>query len=408
MSMQTRKLAGYQSVEDRVHQAFISSLRHDLKTPLSVIMGYCEFLIEDAGRNAPPPFVANLQKILSASHSLLSIVNEILDSTNLGKNRDEKDLKDIEDSLRKKVHVPLNKMIGLSEMLLKDAEQQDNESYLPDLQNILIAAKRFNSLIHDVIIFKLENEVDTSALGTGKTSNLVKDVMRTIQPLNGLGGDPKKINGGTILVVDDVDMNRDLIARQLENQGYGVESAEDGLQALKMLQEKDFDLILLDIMMPNMNGIEVLQHLKQHETWKYIPAIMISAMEEMDNVARCIEMGAEDYLSKPFESVILMARISASLEKKRLRDNEVSYLAQMKEIVKQQNYEIAEAASYVKSLLPPCISEGRVRTDWRFHPSTALGGDSFGYHWLDEDHFVIYLLDVSGHGVGAALLSISI
>jgi adenylate cyclase len=127
---------------------------------------------------------------------------------------------------------------------------------------------------------------------------------------------------GYILVVDDNRMNRLMLARGLEQQGHRVAFAEHGRQALEMLAERDFDMILLDIEMPEMNGYQVLERLAGDIHWCDLPVIMISAVEEIDSVVRCIEMGAEDYLTKPFNPVLLKARVNASLEKKRLRDEQ--------------------------------------------------------------------------------------
>lgn len=127
---------------------------------------------------------------------------------------------------------------------------------------------------------------------------------------------------GSILVVDDNRMNRLMLARNLEQQGHQVAFAEHGRQALEMLAARDFDLILLDIDMPEMNGYQVLERLAGDVHWRDLPVIMISAVEEIDSVVRCIEMGAEDYLTKPFNPVLLKARVDASLEKKRLRDEQ--------------------------------------------------------------------------------------
>ncbi|MCK9375611.1 MAG: response regulator [Syntrophobacterales bacterium] len=127
---------------------------------------------------------------------------------------------------------------------------------------------------------------------------------------------------GYILVVDDNRMNRLMLARGLEQQGHRAAFAENGRQALEMLAEQDFDLILLDIEMPEMNGYQVLERLGADVHWRDLPVIMISAVEEIDSVVRCIEMGAEDYLTKPFNPVLLKARVEACLEKKRLRDEQ--------------------------------------------------------------------------------------
>ena len=134
----------------------------------------------------------------------------------------------------------------------------------------------------------------------------------------------------TILVVDDNEMNRDLLSRRLKRQGYGVATAENGREALKAIEADPFDLILLDIMMPEMNGFEVLEHLKDHAEWRHIPVIVISAAEDIDNMVKGIELGAEDYLPKPYNTLLLKARIGASLEKKRLHDVQQAYLAELK------------------------------------------------------------------------------
>ncbi|HOU25059.1 MAG TPA: adenylate/guanylate cyclase domain-containing protein [Anaerolineae bacterium] len=125
-----------------------------------------------------------------------------------------------------------------------------------------------------------------------------------------------------ILVVDDNKMNRLLLARGLEQQGHHVSFAENGRQALEMLRAVPYDLVLLDVLMPEMDGYQVLGELMADTELKNVPVIMVSAVGELDSVVRCIEMGAEDYLPKPINPVLLKARIGSSLEKKRLRDQQ--------------------------------------------------------------------------------------
>lgn len=122
-----------------------------------------------------------------------------------------------------------------------------------------------------------------------------------------------------VLVVDDNEMNRDMLSRRLQRQGYHVDTAENGQIALNMIQVDPYDLILLDVMMPILNGYEVLEHLKTNELLRDIPVIMISAVDDLDSVVKCIELGAEDYLFKPFNPVLLKARIGASLEKRAMQ-----------------------------------------------------------------------------------------
>lgn len=155
---------------------------------------------------------------------------------------------------------------------------------------------------------------------------------------------------GCLLIVDDIEANRDLLSRRLQRQGHTIVMAENGRQALERLQEQQFDIILLDIMMPEMNGYEVLEHLKKDPALRHIPVIMISALDDMESVIRCIELGAEDYLFKPFNQTLLKARIGACLEKKRLRDQEQAFL-------KQLQAEKEKSERLLLSILPKPVAE---------------------------------------------------
>jgi adenylate cyclase len=127
---------------------------------------------------------------------------------------------------------------------------------------------------------------------------------------------------GTILIVDDNRVNRLLLGRGLEQEGHTVAFAEDGREALDLLRHQHFDLMLLDVLMPQLDGYQVLAEMKVDPHLRDIPVVMTSALDELDSVVKCVEMGAEDYLTKPINSVLLNARITASLEKKRLRDQQ--------------------------------------------------------------------------------------
>ena len=144
---------------------------------------------------------------------------------------------------------------------------------------------------------------------------------------------------GHILVVDDNRMNRIKLSRSLELKGHNVGLAEDGQQALDMLGAQSYDVVLLDIIMPGMDGYQVLEIVKADPELRDIPVIVISALDEVDSAVRCIEMGAEDYLPKPFNPVLLQARLNASLQKKKLRDLEKAYLQQ--EVMLRQSEKLA-------------------------------------------------------------------
>jgi adenylate cyclase len=153
-----------------------------------------------------------------------------------------------------------------------------------------------------------------------------------------------------LLIVDDNEDNRIVLARRLERQGHHIDTAGNGREALEILRNRNFDLILLDIMMPEMNGYQVLEHLKTDQRLRNIPVIVISAVDELDSVVRCIELGAADYLIKPFNRVLLKARIGAILEKKELRDQEQAAI-RLLEIEREKSDRL------LKSILPAPIAE---------------------------------------------------
>jgi len=211
-----------------------------------------------------------------------------------------------------------------------------------------------------------------------------------------------------VLIVDDTPENIQVLMETLKDQ-YTIVAAINGEKALKMaLTEPRPDLILLDIMMPGMDGYEVCRRLKADEQVRDIPIIFVTAKTEVEDETLGFEFGAVDYITKPFSIPVVKARVKAHLELKLLRDLEAIQRAKLETVLGRLNNELAEAADYVKFLLPQPITAGPVIANWRFVPSTTLGGDSLGYHWLDEDSLAIYLIDVCGHGVGAALHSVSV
>jgi CheY-like chemotaxis protein len=138
---------------------------------------------------------------------------------------------------------------------------------------------------------------------------------------------------GCVLVADDDMVNRLLLARGLERDGHRVRAVADGVEALEALRDGLFDCVLLDVLMPGMDGYEVLECIRSQPKFRHIPVIMISALEDVESVVRCIEMGADDYLPKPFDPVLLRARINAGLARKRLHDLEQEYLEQVGRVV---------------------------------------------------------------------------
>jgi class 3 adenylate cyclase len=159
-----------------------------------------------------------------------------------------------------------------------------------------------------------------------------------------------QIHPASVLVVDDTEMNRDMLCTLLEADGHQAAVAENGRVALELIKTKPFDLVLLDVMMPEMNGYQVLEHLKSDSTLRDLPVIVLSAVDEIGSVVRCIELGAEDYLPKPFDPVLLRARIGACLEKKHLRDQEIRLRGELQEWNKRLEQRVQEQVTQLERL----------------------------------------------------------
>lgn len=220
----------------------------------------------------------------------------------------------------------------------------------------------------------------------------------------------------SLLVVDDSEPNRDALCRRLQRRGYGVTTAKDGTQALALLAEQRFDLVLLDVMMPGLNGLEVLQIIRETHPGTELPVIMATARDESSDIVRALELGASDYVTKPLDFAVVLARVRTHLSLKR----SIQQILELEQQLSQRNAELEasntrmqrdlEAAARIQSaFLPrtiPAIAGANFA--WDFRPCQTLAGDFLNVCPLDDSHIAIYVLDVSGHGVGAALLSVTL
>jgi two-component system sensor histidine kinase ChiS len=247
------------------------------------------------------------------------------------------------------LRTPLNLILGYSEMLIEQVQEQSQGDFLPDLRKVHTAGKQLLALINDNLrpIRAPDTGAASSAPPEGDTAPLEMEPAEAFSD-HGASGQP--VSGGVkgfLLVVDDIEANRDVLSRRLTHQGYAVATAVNGRQALEMLRANSFDLMLLDIMMPEMDGYQVLQHLKVDEALQHIPVIMISAMSELEAAVRCIEMGAEDYLPKPFNPTLLKARIGACLQKKRAKQAERELQAARELLETSRQAGMAEVATSI-------------------------------------------------------------
>ena len=217
-----------------------------------------------------------------------------------------------------------------------------------------------------------------------------------------------------ILIVDDIEKNRNLLSDMILTLGHTPVLAENGLSALTQTKEQPPDLILLDILMPEMDGYEVLNRIKSSITLRSIPVIMITAVDDMKNAVQCIEKGADDYLIKPFNPTLLKARIGACLEKKQLRDQEENYQIKIEELLKTVQEDLIMGAIIQKRFLTSEEDTKRIFkkagfgvTIFNKAPQT-ISGDFYYAKPIDKDSTGLFFADTCGHGIPAALISMRI
>jgi sigma-B regulation protein RsbU (phosphoserine phosphatase) len=204
-----------------------------------------------------------------------------------------------------------------------------------------------------------------------------------------------------ILIIDDDPAIQILLKRTLHNQGYDVSVASNGEEGLEQARQLRPGLVICDWIMPRMNGLEVCRQVKATPELSTTMFILLTSLGSVEDRVKGLDAGADDFLCKPIEMLELQARVRAGL-----RLHEASReLQEQKQLLET---ELAEAAEYVSSILPDRMTEPPVTIDARFIPSRQLGGDGFDYYWLDSEHLAIYLLDASGHGLRAALPTISV
>jgi class 3 adenylate cyclase len=363
--------SGNDQLKDRPKSYSSKNLKHILRTPLNHIIGYCEMLMEQAEDEDLDVFIPDLDRIHSAGEQLLAVIDDLCDPV-AGRNIDE-------GKMHHQVRTPLNQVIGYAEMLQEQARELGLVSLIPDLEKVHIAGRDLLELI-------LENFAWTDLKSAPPESGVFTFVGR-----RALGGkSPKRGEIGatptqtaSLLVVDDNELNRDMLTRRLERLGYKVSCAENGSAALEKLKTGSFDLLLLDIIMPVMDGFEVLEQIKAEPSLREIPVIVLSASDQLDHVVKCIQQGARDYLTKPFNPVLLRARIGSCLERKRLRDQQASYLRQI-----QQEKERSDELLHV--ILPREIvtelKDTQIVTPRRFENVGILFCDVVGFTAYSDRH----------------------
>lgn len=353
------------ALKTRDHEG-LSKLRHALRTPLNQIIGYSELLMESAEETGITTLTPELQRIHSGGGELLALINDALAAWKIEAGKVDFP------ALRENLRAPLGGIVTVATQAIVQARAADQAAIAQDLDKILSAAQN---------LLNLAENTDASALaGYGQSLSPVEEAARggLVSPLlsptatEDYGLSTQPMPTARLLAVDDDPLNRDMLVRRLHKLGYDVTEAATGREALGKLKDGNFDLVLLDILMPDLDGFQTLEFMKADPRLKHLPVIMLTALDDVDSTVRCIEAGAEDYVPKPFNPVILRARITASLEKKRLRDQEQAFLAQLQ-------IERTKSDRLLLNVLPKAIAE-RLKAGQRtivdsFIDSTVLFAD---------------------------------
>jgi CheY-like chemotaxis protein len=306
----------------------VAELRHELRTPLNLIIGYCEMLLEDATEASVRE---GLDRALGAGRELLERITAAVPPTR--SEISEAEINKLYDSFRE----PQGRILSATTELLTPGNGPLDQQFERDVRRIRSSAERLLTI--GIPQVKSAPRAVTAEHPTRETGAVV---MAAIQ--------------AHLLVVDDVEDNRSVLERRLTRQGHTVVSVGGGYAALDRLAKEKFDLVLLDVLMPDLDGLAVLERMKGDPTLREIPVILISALDDVASVVRCIERGAEDHLPKPFDPVLLRARISACLEKKRLRDIELEYLQEVGRVI--QAATAVEAGNYESGTLSAVAQRG--------------------------------------------------
>ncbi len=424
----------YEKIEITI--ALLAYWRHELFGPLNIIQGYSGLVIEELEEenrfSEINKFSKTLMEILKIGKDIQAIIKDTLELEILEEQGRLYSIIELRSILEKQT-IP---KVNLIEQKAQEILAIDEAVFSTDIERILKAASKLKVLLGEDVGWlkeysptveahqaqeqlreKLEEtffENRASLLDVEKSLNEIKS-----HPHNKC----IRTKGLKILLVDNNRSNQELLYRQLDREQYSVSLAESGEDALQAIAEEDFDLVLLDIVMPGLNGYQVLDRLKRSQ-WKHIPVIMISSLTEIESITKCIEMGAEDYLPKPFNFTLLRAKIDACLENKKLRDQEkiyVSRLALANQEIAELNKQLAvennrlstelEITRQLQKFILPQDSDLRnidgIDVAGFMEPAEEVGGDYYDVHPRNGSVH-ISIGDVTGHGLESGLLMIMV
>jgi len=308
-----------ESTDPKLNMRVIKA-RHDLHNSIGHVLGFSEMLLEEAQEQGRRNLIAELASLLESSRHMIAQINEHLETPRI-----QAGFTDLP-GLQRLLCSWAAQAVASVQVLARSVAGENDERLKGDLARIGGAAWRTHELATSALAH-LTTPVAGETIFLRRAINPLLDFLPDRSSTTTFTHAPRQ---GAILVVDDLDENRELLSRRLARLGYSVQAMESGQRALESVGQHPPDLILLDILMPGLDGFEVLRRLKAEPLTQHIPVIMLSSADQSETAVHCIELGADDFLPKPFNTTLLVARIESSLAKKRLRDQETAFLKHLR------------------------------------------------------------------------------
>ncbi len=309
---------------DDVTRALMAFVRAEFQAPVAGLRGMIGMLSEDAEAAGLGAYADDLTKMTSAAQRLSDMVTLLLDTTVAQEERAASD------KLRHDLRTPVTAILGYGELIAEEARERGDRVLFEPLADTLTAAANLLKELDKLVAFSTGSPGQAGRPSAAQPSpDVFRKAAEAVGQLSRREPTIARSVVGRILVVDDNDSMRDLISRRLTREGHEVSTCSSGRSALDRAATGAYDLMLLDLMMPGMNGLEVMDRLRSRPETGGLPVIVISALDETETAVRCIDAGADDFLSKPLNETLLRARIGSSLERKFLRDREQDALRRL-------------------------------------------------------------------------------
>ena len=365
----------------------LTQIKQDFTTPVDAISDYINLII-DGSDIYDDEITDEFQNIKKSAKTLRVNFNdafvEYAESKRKSINNDEE-----ASILRHDLRTPLNGIIGYSEILLEDYEDDIDKNHSEDINHVIGLAKEVEGAISRFVDFlKDGSESPEQAKENENAENLFSSLGKIDYKLEIID----EIKDSKILVVDDIKTNCDVLKRRLENNNFNVEVSMSGKDALEKISESQFDLILLDVLMPEVNGLEVLIKIREQYSADKLPVIMVSSFDDVESISKCIQLGASDYLPKPVNSTILTQKVASTLERKSLREREEQLLSELHKQAITDEMTGVPNRRFVFERLEKSFDD--IEENSKEHFATAI---------FDIDHFK-QVNDTYGHAAGDEII----